>query len=90
MSSFFVVKMERRPKIDPDLYDMACAWGIVPKAEQTSKSLSKQDADGSGSNSQPTQSQVKVFPDGKRLCGRDLGAKDAFPAAPIIPRRPFP
>lgn len=82
--------MERKPKIDADLHDMAHAWGLLPKAKQASNSLPNQDADGSGSNSQSTQSQGKVFPDGKTLLGRDLGEKNAFPAAPIIPRRPFP
>lgn len=67
--------MEKRPKIDPDLYDMACAWGLVPRPEKADDSRGQQSADCLEDHGQSVDQGTKVFPDGKKLRGKDLGAK---------------
>jgi len=70
--------MERKLKIDPELYDMACAWGLVPKTEPADNVVQGQNSADSENSVQSVQQEPTIFADGKKLLGADLGAKGAM------------
>ena len=70
--------MERKPKIDPELYDMACVWGFFHKTEEAGNVVQEQNSADSGNNGKLAQQKSTDFADGKKLLGTDLGAKGAM------------